>query len=160
MEAASKYEGEISGYDIFLEEYSDIRSVYNKYQKRLCNLKSDFYFLKNGVSRIKEEGFSSVKKCIIGFGTGNCFERNVEKVLRCCNLSYLTDNNPDKWGQYYHDLECIPPMKVPGFNDVFVLIFTDDVGISFDIARQLMNMGVYNFDHVNNYLNEVSDYDK
>ncbi len=159
LEMANKHKGKSDAYDIFIEESFINMQKSKKNEKQIYKLKSELFFLNNKVCQKKEDGNLAMKKKIIGFGIGNCLERNIEKVLEYCNISYLTDNNPEKWGREFWGIKCISPSEVAGLTNVEVLIFVDDVAISFDIAKQLMNMNIYSFNHVNNYLKDVYDKD-
>ena len=155
LKMAKNYKGRPDYYDVFFDDFSYNRSMNTELKKQLCTLKADLFLWKRNRNLRQGGGSSMGIQRIIGFGIGNCLERNIKTVLQTCNVSYLTDNDPDKWGKEYYGIECIPPSKVAGFADAFVIIFIDDVGTSFNILRQLNGMGIYSVDHINNYLNEV-----
>lgn len=155
LKMAKSYKGRPDYYDVLLDDFSYNRLMNTELKKQLCTVKADLFLWKRN-RNLRQGGGSSMEiQRIIGFGIGNCLERNIKTVLQTCNVSYLTDNDPDKWGKEYYGIECIPPSKIAGFADAFVIIFIDDVGTSFTILRQLNSMGIYSVDHINNYLNEV-----
>ena len=155
LEEAKTYVGKATEYDIFLEELYKNKALMSKNAQDICIMKAEIYFQKNSRIQIKGETLYNMDRVIVGFGIGNNFNRNIEKVKKSCNMSYITDNSPDKWDKEFQGIKCIQPKQLTGFSNIYVIIFVDDVGISFDIAKQLMDMGVYNFDHINNFLKEV-----
>ena len=46
---------------------------------------------------------------VILFGVGKYFEDAFvrQRVKERFHVTYLCDNNPDKWGKYYHGVRCI-----------------------------------------------------
>ncbi len=156
LETSRSYKGTSDDYDVLLDDYSDNKKQSTELRDQLYRLKADLYLMKNYRNNIQGGIVPTMKSKIIAFGIGNCLKRNIETVLKTCNISYLADNNPEKWGKKYYGIECISPSQIAGFGDAFVLICIDDVGTAFSIVRQLNSMGVYMIDHISNYLSEVT----
>lgn len=90
---------------------------------------------------------------IVCFGVGNCFDNSIEKILSICDLKYVCDNDPDKWGKEFGDgIICIPPVKLKEMGDVLVIISIYSKSVSMAVAHQLEENGIDNYDFVNNFL--------
>lgn len=93
---------------------------------------------------------------VIGWGCGGCFQRNLPHIKKCTEMKYVCDNDPGKWGQEIAEgIQCISPdqlSKMQQIQDVFVVIFVDDISSAFEIASGLPALGVLNFTHVSNWL--------
>ena len=90
---------------------------------------------------------------VVGFGAGECFKRNKEMIAKVYDLKYVCDNSPEKWGlQLGNGVICISPKQLSEMSDVLVVIMVDSVKIAFDIAKELQNMGIYNYTHIENWL--------
>lgn len=155
LETARNFKGMSDSYDVFLDDYSDNKKRNIELKDQLQRIKADLYLLKNHRNYIQGGTVPTMNRTIIAFGIGDCLKRNIETVSKTCKISYLADNNPEKWGKKYYGIECIPPSQIAGFGDAFVLIFIDDVGAAFSVVRQLNSMGVYSIDHISNYRAEV-----
>lgn len=93
------------------------------------------------------------KKRVVLWGTGNCFAKNLSKVEAYCHVQFACDNNQDKWGkEIVPGIQCISPKELSEIKDVFVVIMLEDVRIAFQIANQLLDMGIDSFDLVYNWL--------
>ena len=92
---------------------------------------------------------------IVIWGAGNNFKRNIEKIKKIRNIKYVCDNAPEKWGKEFDGVICISPEQLRQMSDVFVVIAIDDGGITLDIAKTLLNIGISRFDHIHNWLRSV-----
>lgn len=93
---------------------------------------------------------------IVGFGAGECFRRNREMITKLCDLKYVCDNSPEKWGQKLgNGIICISPKQLSEMENLLVVIMVDSVKTSFDIAKELQNMGIYNYTHIQNWLSAI-----
>lgn len=94
---------------------------------------------------------------VVAFGAGDCFQRNLACIRDVYDLRYVVDNAPEKWGQTFdRGVMCISPKKLAEMQDVLVIITVDAPGRAFAIARQLLAMGIMNFDHVENWLAAIA----
>lgn len=90
---------------------------------------------------------------VVAFGSGDCFQRNIEKITRVYEIKYVCDNDPEKWGRTFKcNVKCISPKQLSELQNTAVIIMVDDVSTSFDIARQLLDMGITRFTHITNWL--------
>ena len=93
---------------------------------------------------------------IIGWGAGDCFKRNYNRIKQFYDLKWVCDSNPEKWGcEIEEGVKCISPKTLKEMEDVLVIIMVDNVGVSFDIANKLLEMGICNFDHIDNWMKFV-----
>lgn len=104
------------------------------------------------ISQIKE------KKKVVLWGTGYSFSKNLSKVEQYCNVQYVCDNNSNKWGKkIISGIKCISPKELEKMENIFVVIMLEDARIAFQIANQLLDMGISSFDLVYNWLSYVND---
>lgn len=97
---------------------------------------------------------SGRKKKIIVWGTGNCFKNHYAKVEERCKIAGICDNDQKKWNkEIVHGMICIPPEKLIDMKDVFVVIMIENTRTAFQIANQLLDMGISEFDYIYNWLN-------
>lgn len=93
------------------------------------------------------------KKIVVLWGTGNCFSKNLSKVEQYCNIQYVCDNNSNKWGkEIVSGIKCISPKELAEMDNIFVVIMIEEVGMAFQIANQLLDMGISSFDIIHNWL--------
>lgn len=93
---------------------------------------------------------------VICWGAGSFFKRNYKMVQKATELKYVCDNDSSKWGKEIVDnIYCISPEEVRKHNDAYIVIMTDDIFRAFNIAKQLIDMSILNFDCFGNWLNEV-----
>ncbi|MDE7253387.1 MAG: class I SAM-dependent methyltransferase [Acetatifactor sp.] len=97
---------------------------------------------------------SEGERKIVLWGNGNCLARNLSKVLERCEVKYVCDNDPNKWGDVVGglDIKCIPPQALVGLKNIFVIIMIDDSGIAIQVANQLLNMGIREYEYLHNWL--------
>ncbi len=90
---------------------------------------------------------------IVCFGVGNCFDNSIEKILAICDLKYVCDNDPNKWGKEFgNGIICISPSKLKEIGDILVVISIYSKSVSMEIAQQLEMMGIEKYDLVDNFL--------
>ncbi len=95
---------------------------------------------------------------IVAFGSGTCFKRNIEKLQEFYEIHYVCDNDAKKWDKPITDnIMCISPMKLKEMDTPLVIIMVDDIGMSFEIAKQLNELGINNFTHVVNAIRAMED---
>lgn len=97
---------------------------------------------------------SGLKRKIVLWGTGNCFMNNYLKVEEHCEVTYICDNDRKKWNkEIVHGMICISPEKLVDMKDIFVVIMVENTKTAFQIANQLLDMGISEFDYIYNWLN-------
>ncbi len=90
---------------------------------------------------------------LIAWGAGDCFKRNYEKMREVCPVQYVCDSNPKKWGDILEgEVKCISPEELGRMENVFVIITVDSPGLSLQIVNSLLDMGIHNLDHIENWL--------
>lgn len=93
------------------------------------------------------------KKEVVLWGTGYSFSKNLCKVEQYCKVKYVCDNNSNKWGtEIVSGIKCISPKELEQMENIIVVIMLDDASIAFQIANQLLDMGISSFDLVYNWL--------
>lgn len=94
---------------------------------------------------------------IVGFGAGDCFRRNLSNIKKYTDISYVCDNDPDKWGtELEQGTRCISPKQLSEMKDVLVVIMVDSVKVSFDILEELQEMGIQKVTHIENWLEAIN----
>ena len=89
---------------------------------------------------------------IVAWGTGDCFKRNIGDIKDIWDIRLAVDNNSQKWEcEVEKDIVCISPELLKGKDNVFVFIFVDNNMIAEDIAKQLLNLGVSNYAHIDEW---------
>lgn len=93
------------------------------------------------------------KKKVVLWGTGYHFSENLSKVEEHCAISYVCDNNQQKWGkEIVPGIKCISPDELAQMENIFVVLMIEKTNIAFQIANQLLDIGIDSFDVVDNWL--------
>ena len=146
------YRGFHTDFDLMLEKEYQIKMEQRRIKENLRILNSRMF-----LNSLCKKGTAMSE--VVGFGSGVCFRRNIEKLEAICRIKYVCDNNPNKWGKELYDgVVCISPEKLKEMSDATVIIMVDDIGVSFEIAKQLVDMGVTDFTHITNW-NRAVDMD-
>ncbi len=99
------------------------------------------------------DGQSVEETQLVPWGAGDCFARNYDRIRRLYPVRYVCDSNALKWGTYpIDDVCCISPEQLKALGDVFVLITVDAPGLSLQIINRLLDMGISNVDHIQNWV--------
>lgn len=159
LDGRQGFSGIYDTYDIFLDLKQEQKQQELKWNSFIQN------DIKGNISKIKSElfilGHNMVPETrnhmhIVGFGAGECFRRNREMITKLCDLKYVCDNSPEKWGQKLgNGIICISPKQLSEMENLLVVIMVDSVKTSFDIAKELQNMGIYNYTHIQNWLSAI-----
>lgn len=98
------------------------------------------------------------KTKLICWGAGTAFYRNYELIKKAYSLEYVCDSDSCKWGKtLIDDVKCISPDDLKRDKDnVFVLIMIDSAAVNCKIIHKLMEMGIYRFDHFDNWIEIVT----
>mgnify|MGYP002855721857 CR=1 FL=1 len=96
------------------------------------------------------ESFSD--KEVVLFGAGNHFRRYQKEVRKKYSVRYVCDNNESLWGKNFDGIKCISPEELKSMTDVFVCIMIADSIRGFQVANQLIDMGITCFDTVENFI--------
>lgn len=163
---------EYSFEDFVYDKFNDVNTKFIRYiDSEINKVKQQHYLSERCVrnelfilQRNKRNIIIDLKKIrngnmeIIGWGAGDCFKRNYNRIKQFYNLKWVCDNNPEKWGCEIADgVKCISPKTLREMQDVLVVIMVDNVGASFDIANKLLEMGICNFDHIDNWIKFVEN---
>ncbi|MGN0380224.1 MAG: polysaccharide pyruvyl transferase family protein [Butyrivibrio sp.] len=96
---------------------------------------------------------NSLKTIVVGWGTGNCFKENVNRVLSYCDMKYVCDNNSEMWGsEVAPGVVCISPVELFKMDDVFVVIMVERLSTIKEIESELDNMGIKKHECVKSWL--------
>lgn len=85
------------------------------------------------------------KKNVVLWGSGETFRKYINQL-------YICDNDNLKWGKKILGIECISPEQLLRIKDVYVIIMIQNINVAFQIANQLLDMGIKSFDTVFNFL--------
>lgn len=98
------------------------------------------------------------KAKIVCWGAGAVFYRNYELVKKAYDLEYICDSDSAKWGKVLIDnVKCISPDDLKkDKDDVFVLVMVGSPAVNHTIIHQLMDIGIYSFDHFDNWIEIVT----
>jgi len=58
---------------------------------------------------------------VVAFGLGKYFEDTHERLFKMCNIAYVTDNNPEKWGKEFYGKRCLSPEEIKSLENPFVI---------------------------------------
>ena len=90
---------------------------------------------------------------IVLWGTGECFRQYVSFVRELFCVNCVVDSDENKWGKELEQgLICHSPETLRNKKNALVLIMVKDIGVAFQIANKLMDMGVLCFDYIGNWL--------
>lgn len=96
---------------------------------------------------------------VVLWGTGGCFKKNISKIKQIINVKYVCDNNKEKWGyEVEPGIICISPEEILKLNSPFVIIMIESAQIGFQIANQLLDMGISQFDIYSNWLTYLDEF--
>lgn len=96
---------------------------------------------------------------VVLWGTGGCFKKNISKIKQIINVKYVCDNNKEKWGyEVEPGIICISPEEILKLNNPFVIIMIESVQGGFQIASQLLDMGISQFDVYSNWLTYLDEF--
>ena len=164
---AKDYNGKYDVYDEIIRHNINTHNIVkefkdheNRINHKLKRLRSNL-FLNSYVYREMQSASNQRSKeelTVVGFGSGNCFRRNIDKVRSLYDFRIVCDNNPEKWNTSIENgIFCISPHELRNMKDVLVIIMVDDISIAFEIAEQLINMGITRFTHITNWLKAIED---
>ena len=153
LKAGEGFTGEYGLLDMITEELQIQSQWFDKKERLLYQFGNELYMAgRIHPGKIRNRERADMTK-IIGFGAGQCFERNIKRVKEFYNLQYVCDNSPEKWGKTLRkDVKCISPKELREMDSVFVVIMIDSAEAAFDVVHQLMGMRIYSFDHVSNWI--------
>lgn len=81
----------------------------------------------------------------------------VSNIKKYTDISYVCDNDPDKWGtELEQGTRCISPKQLSEMKDVLVVIMVDSVKVSFDNLEELQEMGIQKVTHIENWLEAIN----
>lgn len=94
------------------------------------------------------------------WGTGQSFRKNLLQIGTYCSVKYVCDNDAGKWGkEIAPGILCISPKQLLTMEDVFVVIALDNRKTAFQVANQLLDMGISTFDLVYNWMDYAEQMD-
>nr|WP_297765377.1 Coenzyme F420 hydrogenase/dehydrogenase, beta subunit C-terminal domain [uncultured Butyrivibrio sp.] len=106
------------------------------------------------VQSFNEDYFNSNKEVVI-WGAGGCFHKFAPFVIERTDVLCVVDSDQQKWGKIIEmGIKCESPSYIED-KDVFVIIMTEKADISVQIANKLIKMGIYSFDHIENWMKAV-----
>lgn len=78
------------------------------------------------------------EKTVVAFGLGKFFRDTYQRLYQMVDISYVCDNNSEKWGKDFYGKKCISPMELSSLKDVFVICVMGDCRA---VMKQLSEMG-------------------
>lgn len=133
-------------------ELEEVQEWQMKQRVKDYRIRNELFKIMHGPNR-EQRGIQ-----IVGWGAGECFKRNINYIKSFCDMRYVCDSNPEKWGK---ELEgqafCISPERLAEMKDILVIIMVDNAGIAFQIAQKLLEMGISNFEHIENWISFVAE---
>lgn len=112
-----------------------------------CQVKKHSVYVSDRMKKMAQES------TLVLWGTGDCFSRNLKAVEAVQKVEIVTCNSREKWGEeIVPGIRCIAPEELKTLSDVQVVIMVEDTGSCFQIANQLLDLGITNFDHIYNWL--------
>ena len=134
---------------------------YEEYLKKQCEGRHTLFLKKKELlDRKLKECETGEKTQVIGWGTGGSFRRNINKVLKYCDMRYVVDSKPSKWGkEFAENVTCISPEQLSQEKNVVVLIMVDSTVSAFQIVENLINIGISSFEYVDNYIKYIESLD-
>lgn len=162
LKQGNVYKGNHDLYDFLWETYNDL---YQEIQnvREMCRLvnyrtRNELFmlsriFMTPEIGRLRKpvQGMQ-----IVGWGAGDCFDRNINYIKKFCDIKYVCDSNPEKWGREMGGhVICISPETLSKMENMMVIIMVDQAAMAFQIAGELLRMGIRNFEHVENWLSYV-----
>ena len=71
-------------------------------------------------------------------------------------MKYVCDRDPEKWGQELDgQVVCISPKMLSEMQNRMVIIMADRADYAIEIAQELSEMGIHNFEHVEKWLSFI-----
>lgn len=105
-----------------------------------------------GVSAPKRYKNVKIREIVL-WGAGNCFHQYIEVVHTAFSKITVIDNNSNKWGkELEYGLICEKPDILKGKKDFFVLIMIENIKVAFQVANQLLDWGIVEFDYIKNWM--------
>lgn len=115
--------------------------------KELMRLKKEY---RTDIFRNK---YKDCEVAIFGAGAnGRFFYQNFMNYM---NISCFVDNSSDLWDTRIQEIKCIQPCELKKIQNLMVVISIQDLKIVKEIEKQLEEMGIYNYVHVNKLFNEI-----
>ena len=96
------------------------------------------------------------KEDIVVWGTGDIFLKNYSTIRKFYELRYVCDSNPEKWGkEIVSNVTCISPNELKTMENVIVVISVGSAAVCTEIIKQLVEMGISDFDYIQNWMDFV-----
>lgn len=151
MEAV-RFNGKWTAYDFLLEQYAEMK----KQEQQNIKTRSELFFSVRNLRRNIKRERNGEEMEIVGWGAGNCFMRNYEELNEFCSMKYVCDSDPEKWGTVLKgNVKCISPKQLSEMIDILVLVMVDNAAVSIQIINSLLDMGITNFEHIENWLKYI-----
>ena len=97
-----------------------------------------------------------MKEKAILFGASNYGKIALDYLRNKYSILYYSDNDQKKWGKYFNGYKIIPPEQLKNINAKVIITST----YYEDISKQLMQMGIYDFQILQFNLKDYQDYVK
>ncbi len=154
-----------------LEESADVDqqvrsyffSIYkkNEYSLSKCILKTEEYIKtirqEKGIIPSRFNKNINISEIVL-WGVGKCYKDNIEKIKSIIDVDYVCDNSFVKKTNMIDDINVILPSDVGKLHNPFVIIMIENAKVGFQVAQQLLDMGVTDFDLYNNWINYFEDF--
>lgn len=138
--------------EAFVNAYDDSQAVRNIYT--LNGNKKDKIEKKDNKLTITKRMVKLLENNeVILWGAGQCLHRYIGDIEQYNTVNYVCDNDSNKWGKEISPgVICISPNELVNHQNAIIVITVENIEVSFQIASQLMEMGINNFEHIYNWL--------
>ncbi len=124
---------------------------------------------------IREKGLrEAVKKCagisvperfkskkvdeVILWGAGKCFHQYISLLREMFSVSCVIDSNENNWEkEIEYGIICQSPDVLKGKKNIVVLIMIQNISSAFQVANKLLDMGITEFDYIDNWLSYADE---
>lgn len=131
----------------WLSEAMKAEVTYNEADLLWDVMRPQFYKMFRMEQTILEQGreLNKIKyanRNLVLFGAGVILEKNINKICQQVNICAIVDNDVNKWGRMYGDIECVSPQQLSHIDNPYVIITIKNATIVEDIKLQLYSMGI------------------
>lgn len=89
-------------------------------------IESAIAFAKKGRENAYNWNETLKKHTVVAFGLGKFFEDTHDRLFKMCNISYVSDNNKEKWGHDFYGKRCISPKEIQMLDNPFAIAVVDN----------------------------------
>ncbi len=126
--------GIINSNDFSVNDIKEIEYLLNDKKGYMDNIRKRIYKKEDFLNKCK---LLSIKSNLVIFGSGIRGKSLIDMLLvNGMNISYIIDNDCNKWGENIHNIEIVPLEKVIHDNNVYIVAIK---GFESEITKQLID---------------------